>query len=74
MVIWYIFPRFGMLYHEKSGTPVARRPGGLRLLPASLHLKGLSYKAKRFFSLARDKKVFFFAFSEKMTKGLQKLA
>jgi hypothetical protein len=21
MVIWYIFPRFGMLYHEKSGNP-----------------------------------------------------
>jgi hypothetical protein len=19
---WYIFPRFGMLYHEKSGNPV----------------------------------------------------
>jgi hypothetical protein len=22
MVIWYIFPRFGMLYYEKSGNPV----------------------------------------------------
>jgi hypothetical protein len=21
MAIWYIFPRFGMLYHEKSGNP-----------------------------------------------------
>jgi hypothetical protein len=22
MVIWYIFPRFGMLYQEKAGNPV----------------------------------------------------
>jgi hypothetical protein len=22
MVIWYIFPRFGMLYQEKFGNPV----------------------------------------------------
>jgi hypothetical protein len=21
MVIWYVFPRFGMLYQEKSGNP-----------------------------------------------------
>jgi hypothetical protein len=21
MVIWFIFPRFGILYHEKSGNP-----------------------------------------------------
>jgi hypothetical protein len=23
VVIWYIFPRFGILYQEKSGNPVA---------------------------------------------------
>jgi hypothetical protein len=23
MVIWYIFPRFGMLYREKSGNPAS---------------------------------------------------
>jgi hypothetical protein len=23
MVIWYIFPRFGLLYQEKSGNPGA---------------------------------------------------
>jgi hypothetical protein len=23
VVIWYIFPRFGMLYQEKSGNPAA---------------------------------------------------
>jgi hypothetical protein len=30
MVIWYIFPLFGMLYEEKSGAPVPEcRPGAL---------------------------------------------
>jgi hypothetical protein len=24
MVIWYIFPRFGILYQEKSGNPVLK--------------------------------------------------
>jgi hypothetical protein len=24
MVIWYIFPRFGMLYQEKSANPVPK--------------------------------------------------
>jgi hypothetical protein len=27
-VIWYIFPRFGMLYREKSGNPGANIPSG----------------------------------------------
>jgi hypothetical protein len=27
MVIWYIFPRFGMLYQEKSGNPGPRPRG-----------------------------------------------
>jgi hypothetical protein len=34
IVIWYIFPRFGMLYQEKSGNPafkVAQRPLSLCL-------------------------------------------
>jgi hypothetical protein len=26
-VIWYIFPRFGILYQEKSGNPAADRVG-----------------------------------------------
>jgi hypothetical protein len=25
IVIWYIFPRLGILYQEKSGNPDARR-------------------------------------------------
>jgi hypothetical protein len=25
VVIWYIFPRFGILYQEKSGNPAAER-------------------------------------------------
>jgi hypothetical protein len=26
VVIWYIFPRFGVLYHEKSGNPAILSP------------------------------------------------
>jgi hypothetical protein len=26
VVIWYIFPRFGILYQEKSGNPGLRHP------------------------------------------------
>jgi hypothetical protein len=25
-VIWYIFPRFGILYQEKSGNPATKWP------------------------------------------------
>jgi hypothetical protein len=33
VVIWYIFPRFGMLYQEKSGNPNITKP-----------FKGMLYK------------------------------
>jgi hypothetical protein len=36
MVIWYIFPRFGMLYQEKSGNLVLK----MTLKPIYKHLVG----------------------------------
>jgi hypothetical protein len=35
VVIWYIFPRFGILYQEKSGNPAGLRKSGRHKLTHS---------------------------------------
>jgi hypothetical protein len=36
LVIWYISPRFGMSYQDKSGNPGGRGGGGLYVRKASV--------------------------------------
>jgi hypothetical protein len=38
VVIWYIFPRFGMLYREKSGNPVVYLSSASYLTPLIANL------------------------------------
>jgi hypothetical protein len=49
-VFWYIFPRFGTLYQEKSGNPAQRI-----LLSHSFETVGLIRKMKTLLSLVASK-------------------
>jgi hypothetical protein len=37
MVVWYVFPHFGILYQEKSGNTACRETGSIQMLLQVTH-------------------------------------